>query len=83
MLPEARAMHVCRELLLPPFCPCGVGGGEPGGGNWGAIHSCSHWEREKQLAQKRNRISSSHSLTTVLLGEVEVSVNIQTGQAVM
>lgn len=45
--------------------------------------SCSQWKREKKLAQKRNLISSSHSLGTFKLGEVEVSVNIQTGQALM
>ena len=54
-----------------------------GTGRGVTVHRSLQWKREKQLAEKRDRISSSHSLRTFMPGDAEVSVDNQTGQAVM
>lgn len=75
MLPEARAMDVCRALLLSPYCLCE----ESEVGNWEGSY-CTHL-----LALEKGKATcpSSHCLRNFMLGEVEVSVNIETGQSVM
>lgn len=60
MLPEARAMHVCRELLLPPFCLCGVGGGELGGGT-GELYTAVPTGKGKSNLPKRETASHLHT----------------------